>query len=214
MSDDSITNLRKEYSLRTLDESSVHPDPFVQFARWFGEAMTIRSPEPNAMILATAAREGKPSARVVLMKGFDGRGFLFYTNYESRKSAELQQNPNAALLFYWGELEREVRIEGTVEKTSREESEEYFRSRPVESQLGAWASRQSEVIPNRTVLEQNVAELKARYGDVPIPLPPFWGGFRLRPRIFEFWQGRPNRLHDRIRYTHNANTWLIERLSP
>jgi pyridoxamine 5'-phosphate oxidase len=214
MSDDAIANLRKEHSLRTLDESNVHPDPFGQFDRWFREAMTIRSREPNAMILATATSEGKPSVRVVLMKGFDERGFLFYTNYESRKSAELRQNPNAALLFYWGELEREVRIEGPVKKASREESEEYFRSRPLESQLGAWASRQSEVIADRTVLERTVAELKARYGDGPIPLPPFWGGFCLRPHMFEFWQGRPNRLHDRIRYTHAANTWIIERLSP
>jgi pyridoxamine 5'-phosphate oxidase len=214
MSDDAIANLRKEYLLRTLDESSVHPDPFVQFDRWFGEAMTIRSREPNAMILATATSEGKPSVRVVLMKGFDERGFLFYTNYESRKAAELRQNPSAALLFFWGELEREVRIEGLVESASREESEEYFRSRPLESQLGAWASRQSEVIADRTVLERTVAELKARYGDGPIPLPPFWGGFRLRPHMFEFWQVRPNRLHDRIRYIHDANTWIIERLSP
>jgi pyridoxamine 5'-phosphate oxidase len=148
------------------------------------------------------------------MKGFDERGFVFYTNYESRKSVELRQNPNAALLFYWSELEREVRVEGTVERATREESEEYFRSRPLESQLGAWASRQSEVIADRTVLEQKVAELKARFGDGPLPPPSFWGGFRLRPHTVEFWQGRPNRLHDRIRYARRGNTWVIERLSP
>ena len=214
MTDDAIGNLRTEYSLRTLDESSVHPDPFAQFDRWFKEAMTIRSREANAMVLATATREGKPSARVVLMKGFDERGFLFFTNYESRKSAELRENPNAALLFHWSELEREVRLEGPVERASHAESEEYFRSRPRETQLGAWASRQSEVIPDRTVLEQNVAELKDRFGDGPIPLPPFWGGFRLRPHVFEFWQGRPNRLHDRIRYILDGRSWVIERLSP
>jgi pyridoxamine 5'-phosphate oxidase len=214
MTDDELASLRREYSLRTLDESSVHPDPFVQFDRWFGEAMAVHRHEPNAMVLATATSEGKPSARFVLMKGFDERGFVFYTNYESRKSVELRQNPNAALLFYWSELEREVRVEGTVERATREESEEYFRSRPLESQLGAWASRQSEVIADRTVLEQKVAELKARFGDGPLPPPSFWGGFRLRPHTVEFWQGRPNRLHDRIRYARRGNTWVIERLSP
>ncbi len=214
MTDDEIASLRREHSLRTLDESSVHPDPFVQFDRWFGEAMAVHRHEPNAMVLATATGEGKPSARFVLMKGVDERGFVFYTNYESRKSVELRQNPNAALLFYWSELEREVRVEGTVERASREESEEYFRSRPLESQLGAWASRQSEVIADRTVLEQKVAELKARFGDGPIPLPPFWGGFRLHPHTVEFWEGRPNRLHDRIRYVRRGTTWVIERLSP
>lgn len=214
MVDDALGNLRKEYSLQTLDESSVHPDPFVQFRRWFEDAVATRPREPNAVILATATREGKPSARVVLLKGFDERGFLFFTNYESRKGAELRENPNAALLFYWSELEREVRLEGPVEKATREESEEYFHSRPLESQLGAWASRQSEVIPNRSALERKVAELKARYGEGPIPLPPFWGGFRLHPHLFEFWQGRPNRLHDRIRYLRDGKAWIIERLSP
>jgi pyridoxamine 5'-phosphate oxidase len=214
MADDATGNLRTEYPLRTLDESGVHPDPFVQFDRWFKEAMTIQSREPNAMVLATATRDGKPSVRVVLMKGFDERGFLFFTNYESRKSAELRENPNAALLFHWSELEREVRLEGPVERAPQAECEEYFRSRPREAQLGAWASRQSEVIPDRTVLEQKVAELKARFGDGPISLPPFWGGFRLRPHMFEFWQGRPNRLHDRIRSRLDAKGWVIDRLSP
>lgn len=214
MSNDTMANLRKEYSLQGLDESSVEPNPFTQFEHWFRETLNARLPEPNAMVLATVSPDAHPSARVVLMKGFDERGFTFFTNYESRKGIELQRNPYAALLFYWAELERQVRIEGVVEKVSVDESEEYFRSRPLESQLSAWASRQSSVISSRTVLEQTIAELRARYGDQDVPLPPFWGGFRLRPHTFEFWQGKPNRLHDRLRYTRAGVAWRIERLSP
>ena len=189
-------------------------NPFVQFHQWFQEAYKAQLPDPTAMVLATATSEGKPSARVVLLKSYDERGFVFFTNYEGRKSSELSENPNAALLFYWGPLERQVRIEGSVEKTSRQESEEYFKTRPVESRLGAWASRQSSVIPGRSDLERKVADLKGLYANREIPLPPFWGGFRVEPRAFEFWQGRENRLHDRIRYSLLGGVWVIERLSP
>lgn len=166
------------------------------------------------MVLASATPDGRPSARVVLLKEYDDHGVVFFTNYEGRKSSELMQNPNAALLFFWAELERQVRIEGTVEKTSRQESEDYFRIRPLESQLSAWASKQSSVIPSRNVLEQKVADLRSLYANKEIPSPPFWGGFRLQPHTYEFWQGRENRLHDRIRYTLEGGVWGIERLSP
>jgi pyridoxamine 5'-phosphate oxidase len=211
---DPIASLRKEYSLQALDESSVDPDPFVQFERWFQETVNAQLPEPNAVVLATVSEDGRPSARVVLLKGFDHRGFVFFTNYESRKGIELLNNPHAALLFYWAELERQVRIEGEAERASPEESEEYFRSRPTDSQLGAWASRQSSVLPNRSALEQAVAGLKARFRNQDVPRPPFWGGFRLHPQMIEFWQGRPNRLHDRLRYARADGAWRIERLSP
>ena len=214
MSSDDLARVRKEYSRHSLDELDVDLNPSVQFHHWFEEAMKAELPEPNAMVLATASPDGKPSARVVLLKGFDDRGFVFFTNYEGRKSAELTENPQAAVLFFWGELERQVRIEGSVEKTSRQESEEYFNTRPLESRLGAWASRQSEVIPGRSDLEQKVSDLKERYANREVPVPPFWGGFRLQPQAFEFWQGRENRLHDRIRYTLQGGVWVIERLSP
>jgi pyridoxamine 5'-phosphate oxidase len=186
----------------------------IQFHRWFEEALGSQLLEPNAMVLASATADGKPSARVVLLKGYDERGFVFYTNYEGRKSSELLQNPHAALLFHWGELERQVRLEGTVEKTSRQESEDYFKTRPLESKLGGLASRQSSVIPSRSYLEQKVSDLKKVYENREIPVPPFWGGFRLQPQVFEFWQGRESRLHDRIRYTLRGGVWAIERLSP
>ena len=214
MSSDDLARVRREYSRHALSETDVDLNPLVQFNRWLQEALSSRLPEPNAMALATATGEGRPSVRMVLLKGYDERGFVFFTNYEGRKSSELLSNPNGALLFYWSELERQVRIEGSVEKTSRQESEEYFNTRPLESRLGAWASRQSEVIPGRSDLEQKVSDLKERYADREIPVPPFWGGFRLQPLVFEFWQGRENRLHDRIRYNLQGGVWVIERLSP
>ncbi len=209
------SNLRKEYISDSLNEQDLDPDPFKQFSKWFQQALEAQLLLPDAMTLATATREGKPSARIVLLRGFDERGFVFYTNYESQKGRELAENPYAALVFYWAELERQVRITGQVQKVTREESENYFRSRPLESRLSAWASRQSRVIPSREVLESKVEQLRAEFPNGNIPLPPDWGGFRLVPQTIEFWQGRPNRLHDRFRYTRQPdNSWLIERLAP
>lgn len=213
-SSDDLARLRKEYSRHSLDELGVDLNPFEQFRHWFEEAMKAELHEPTAMVLATATPDGKPSARVVLLKGFDERGLVFFTNYEGRKSAELTANPQAAVLFFWGELARQIRIEGAVEKTSKQESGEYFKTRPPESRLSAWASNQSSVIPSRDFLEQKISNLKSRYGNREIPLPPFWGGFRLQPQVFEFWQGRENRLHDRVRYMLQGGVWQIERLSP
>jgi pyridoxamine 5'-phosphate oxidase len=214
VSSDDVSRVRKEYSRHSLDELDVELNPFVQFHHWYEEANNAALPEPNAMVLATASAEGRPSARVVLLKAFDERGFVFFTNYEGRKSAEMAANPQAALLFFWAELHRQIRIEGSVERTSKQESEQYFSSRPFESRLSAWASRQSSVIPSRSYLEQKMSDLKDRYKNQEIPLPPFWGGFRLQPQAFEFWQGRENRLHDRIRYLLRGGVWEIERLSP
>jgi pyridoxamine 5'-phosphate oxidase len=197
-----------------LGEASLDPNPFQQFSRWFQQALDAALPEPNAMTLATATREGKASARIVLLKSFDERGFVFYTNYESRKGRELAENPYAALVFHWIELERQVCAAGQVSRVSREESENYFRSRPVGSQLGAWASRQSQVISGREILEDRLTQLEKDYQNKLIPLPPDWGGLRLAPEMIEFWQGRPNRLHDRLRYRLQDQQWLIERLSP
>jgi pyridoxamine 5'-phosphate oxidase len=197
-----------------LDEKDLLPDPVKQFALWFHDAQNAVRSDPTAMTLATASSNGVPSARIVLLKSFDDQGFVFYTNYGSRKSDELLQNPHAALLGYWTELYRQVRLEGRVEQTSREESERYFRSRPRESQLGAWASQQSRVIESREALDRAYADMEKKFGDGEIPLPPFWGGFRLIPRVFEFWQSRENRLHDRILYTRESNRWKIERLCP
>lgn len=214
MSSDDPARMRKEYVRHALDETDVDLNPLAQFGRWFKEALDSALAEPNAMVLATATPEGKPSARVVLLKGFDERGFVFFTNYEGRKSTELLANPQAALTFHWRELERQIRLEGIVEKTTRLESEEYFRTRPPESRLSAWASKQSSVVPSRSFLEQKMSDLKSRYEHQDVPLPPFWGGFRLQPHVFEFWQGRANRLHDRIRYSLQGGVWIIERLSP
>ncbi|MCI0485366.1 MAG: pyridoxamine 5'-phosphate oxidase [Blastocatellia bacterium] len=198
-----------------LRRSDLDPNPFKQFEKWFDEAQASVPKLPNTMTLATADRDGRPSARMVLLKGFDERGFVFYTNYESQKSEELEENPQAALVFYWVELDRQVRITGRVSKVSREESAEYFRTRPADSRLAAWASKQSEVIENREVLETRMKEFEARYPGEAIPLPPFWGGFCLSPDTIEFWQNRPSRLHDRFRYTLQPDSsWLIERLSP
>ncbi len=210
----SIGDLRRDYAKARLDESSVSADPIVEFARWFEEAVKAELHEPNAMTLATANAEGVPSARIVLLKGFDQRGFVFFTDYRSRKGTELAENPRAALVFYWGELERQVRIVGSTTQTDRQESEAYFRSRPRGSRLGAWISHQSQVIAGRQQLDERVPELERRYPGDDVPLPPYWGGFRLRPDSIEFWQGRASRLHDRIRYVRNGDRWRIERLSP
>jgi pyridoxamine 5'-phosphate oxidase len=187
----------------------------VEFARWFAEAQEAQVAEPNAMTLATASADGAPSARIVLLKAFDERGFVFFTDYRSRKGGELEANPRAALVFFWQELERQVRITGGVTLTSHEESERYFGSRPLGSRLGAWASHQSRVIPGRAVLEKDLSEVEQRFAEGSVPLPPYWGGYRLLPDTVEFWQGRENRLHDRIRYLREAGKeWRIERLSP
>jgi pyridoxamine 5'-phosphate oxidase len=208
-------DLRIDYGRGQLLENEVAADPMTQFGRWFDEAVAAKLPEPNAMTLATADSTGFPSARIVLLKGFDHAGFTFFTNYESRKGQELAANPRAALCFYWQPMERQVRVEGSVERVSREESETYFRTRPQSAQVGAWASRQSRVIPDRTLLEAAEQQLQQQYADKVVPLPEFWGGYRVVPSAVEFWLGRPSRLHDRIRYTRESGgTWHIERLSP
>lgn len=211
-----LADLRINYSRASLDEADVAHDPFAQFDRWFKEALAAKLPEPNTMTLATVGDDGRPSARIVLIKGVDERGFVFFTNYESRKGRDLAAHPQAALLFYWIELERQVRIEGRIEKTSAEESDRYFASRPLGSRIGAWASDQSAVIDSRATLEAQEKAVSERYGDNP-PRPPHWGGYRLVPDSIEFWQGRPSRLHDRLLYTRDADTspgWSISRLSP
>jgi pyridoxamine 5'-phosphate oxidase len=214
MSETKIADLRRDYARESLDEQNVALDPIAQFSRWFQEAMGSACAEPNAMTLATAEQDGRPSARIVLLKGFDARGFVFFTNYRSRKGRELALNPQAALLFHWIELERQVRIEGGVETVAREESDEYYASRPIGSRLGAWASPQSEVIARREELQSRLSEISAKFGDAP-PRPEHWGGYRLAPDVVEFWQGRPNRLHDRVRYIReSATAWKIERLAP
>lgn len=210
-----IAALRKEYSREELTESSVSASPFEQFSRWFDEAMAAELPEPTAMTLATVSESGQPSARVVLLKGITERGFIFYSNYASHKGQDLDATPLAALLFFWPELERQIRIEGWVEQLTPEESYAYFASRPLASQIGAWASEQSSVVPSKAFLEQRYADMQQRFADGSVPLPPTWGGYRVIPATFEFWQGRPSRMHDRIRYRRNEeDVWEIERLSP
>ena len=210
-----ISDLRRDYARARLDEADVSHDPIVEFARWFAEAQEAQVPEPNAMTLATATVSGAPSARIVLLKAFDERGFVFFTDYRSRKGGELEANPRAALVFFWQELERQVRITGGVALTSREESERYFSSRPIGSRLGAWASHQSRVIPGRAMLEEDLREVERRFDGGVVPLPPHWGGYRVVPDTIEFWQGRPNRVHDRIRYVKESGKgWRVERLSP
>jgi len=207
--------LRRDYMQRALDESGVDPDPITQFEWWYREALTTGMLEPNAMTLATATADGKPSARIVLLKDFDERGFTFFTNYESRKGAELEQNPRAALVFWWDVMERQVRIEGRVSRVEPELSDEYFGSRPLGSRLGAWASRQSSILSSRSELEQRLAVMEAKYVGGEVPRPPHWGGYRVSPDAFEFWQGRPSRLHDRIVYVRQEDgSWKIQRLSP
>ncbi|NUM74734.1 pyridoxamine 5'-phosphate oxidase [candidate division KSB1 bacterium] len=209
-----LNDLRVDYAQRQLHENEAAAVPFHQFQKWFDEALAAEPNHANAMTLATCTREGEPSARVVLLKSWDQRGFVFYTNYNSRKASELLENPRASLVFWWQGLERQVRIEGRVEKTAEEEADDYFQTRPRESQIGAWASAQSEVIPDRSTLEQRFQEIAHAYENQPIPRPRHWGGFRLAPDSIEFWQGRPNRMHDRLRYRRLASAWVVERLSP
>lgn len=210
----SLADLRKDYMRSSLSEEDAAADPIDQFTRWFDEAVLARLPEPNAMSVATVGPGGRPSSRIVLIKDFDRRGFTWYTNYESRKGSELQDNHFAALLFHWIELERQVRIEGRVERVPPEESDAYFHSRPLKSRLGAIASAQSRTVPDRATLEARFAEVERQYGEHP-PRPENWGGYRLKPDTMEFWQGRPSRLHDRILYTLQANgVWERQRLQP
>jgi pyridoxamine 5'-phosphate oxidase len=210
-----IDELRKDYQRFNLREEDVDPDPIAQFRTWFDEAALAEVREVNAMALATATPDGRPSVRIVLLRGFNERGFSFFTNYESRKARELDENPRAALVIFWQELERQVRIEGRVERVSAEESDRYFHGRPAGSRIGAWASPQSRVIAGRDALEALYAEVESRYPDGAIPRPAHWGGYRVIPDSIEFWQGRPNRLHDRLLYSRRSDVgWRIERLAP
>jgi pyridoxamine 5'-phosphate oxidase len=208
-----LSALREEYMRAGLHERELAPDPFVQFGAWFEEALASGMALPNTMTLATVSRDGRPSARAVLLKGFDARGFVFFTNYDSRKGRELAGNPRAALHFCWKELERQVGIEGSVERVSAAESDDYFASRPLGSRLSASISPQSETVTSRAVLESKLAEASKRWRDAP-PRPPHWGGYRLAAEVFEFWQGRKDRLHDRLRYRSVGSAWKIERLAP
>jgi pyridoxamine 5'-phosphate oxidase len=210
-----IADLRQSYTKGGFVEADALPDAFDQFQQWFDQAIAAECYEPNAMTLATATEDGKPSARIVLLKGFDTSGFVFYTNYNSQKSQELEANPQVALLFFWDDLERQVRIDGVAQKTDSQESDEYFQSRPLGSRIGAWVSEQSTVIKSREVLEMHQADFEQRFEEGNVPRPPHWGGWRIVPQSIEFWQGRPNRLHDRLRYTRtDGGAWHIERISP
>ncbi len=208
-----IADIRRDYSLLSLSENDMAVNPIEQFARWWNDAINSEIAEVNAMTLATATKDGKPSARIVLLKGFDENGFIFFTNYESHKGKELEENPYAALIFFWKEIERQIRIEGEVKKIDAAESDAYFNSRPEGSRIGAWASPQSNIIANRELLEQNVKQYAEEFKN-SIPRPPFWGGYRVMPLKIEFWQGRSNRLHDRIQYTKTEGSWKVDRLAP
>lgn len=210
-----LRGLRRDHEEPGLYREDMHPDPFRQFADWMADAIEAELELANSMTLATADRNGRPSARIVLLKGVDECGFVFFTNYESQKGRELDENPFCSLVFYWNQLSRQVRIAGRVERVSREETKEYFESRSRGSRIGAWASKQSQVLPDREALDARVRELEQQYPDDDIPVPPFWGGFRVVPDLFEFWQGRPSRLHDRFQYRKDDNdAWELNRLSP
>jgi pyridoxamine 5'-phosphate oxidase len=213
MTEKEIQDIRRQYIKSSLTASKTNKDPFKQFTKWFSEVIKARFLEPNAMTLATAAPDGKPSARIILLKGLDEKGFIFYTNYKSRKGKELEKNPYASILFYWDKLERQVRIDGKVEKVTFEESNAYFQTRPYKSRLGAWASNQSSVVESRSEIVRQFLKYMVKFKK-NVPLPDTWGGYRLIPDTFEFWQGRANRLHDRIRYKKNRSGWKIERLAP
>ena len=210
----SIADIRTDYRRHSLSEQDVAADPIAQFTRWFDEAVKAAVVEPNAMCLATATPDAYPSARMVLLKGVDARGFVFYTDYRSRKGQELADNPHASLCFFWAELERQVRINGAVQRVSRAESDAYFQTRPLPSRVGAWTSHQSMVLTDRAVLEQELAANETRFADGLVPLPEHWGGFRIVPEELEFWQGRESRLHDRIQFRREAGVWVKRRLSP
>jgi pyridoxamine 5'-phosphate oxidase len=209
-----LRDLRHEYAARGLDESELEADPIVMFGRWMADAVEAGIGEPNAMVLATVAASGHPAARTVLLKGLDQDGFVFYTNYSSRKGQELAANPACALLFPWHDLERQVRVEGTAARMPEEENQEYFSARPRGSQVGAWASPQSTVVESRSALDRLYDEAAERFGDGQIPVPPHWGGFRVRPETVEFWQGRTGRMHDRLRYRRTPDGWATDRLAP
>lgn len=210
----SIADLRKEYALAGLRRKDLGPDPIPQSAQWLDEAIRAGALEPTAMTLATAGRDGRPSSRTVLLKGIDARGYVFFTNYSSRKGRELDENPRASLTLYWRELERQICICGTASKLPAKESATYFQSRPFASRLAAWVSKQTEVIVDRAALEAKLSEISGQYKDQQVPLPPWWGGYVIAPETVEFWQGRPSRLHDRFRYRREKETWILERLSP
>jgi len=210
-----LATIRKDYRLQSLSEEDVDTNPIKQFEKWFQQALASGIEEPNAMTLATSTTDGKPSARIVLLKGIKDNGFVFFTNYESKKGKQIHDNPSAGIVFFWKELERQVTIQGEIKKVGEQESDEYFASRPLESRIGAWSSPQSQVIENREVLEKNVAYYSDKYQSQNIPRPSHWGGYILMPTLIEFWQGGAGRLHDRLQYSIDAtNSWIIKRLAP